>query len=120
MIRAILFTLALAVAWTILILAVVVIEANWFAEPDLARGEFASMQNHLDSQLEEAAKANSLGSASMALIQNGEIVFERGYGAATSDNSVRVDPARTLFQVGSVSKGRHGVRRHEARPGEEN
>ena len=104
MIRSILFTLGLVVAWTIFVLAVVIMEANWIAEPDLIRGDFGSVQTHLDSQLAEAAHDRSLGSASMALIQNGEIVFERGYGAATGDNSVRVDPARTLFQVGSVSK----------------
>lgn len=104
MIRAIIFTLGLITAWAVVVVAVVAIEAGWFVEPDIVRGDFSSIQNHLDSRLQDAANSRSLGAASMALIHNGEIVFEKGYGVATADDSVRVDPARTLFQVGSVSK----------------
>jgi CubicO group peptidase (beta-lactamase class C family) len=79
-------------------------EAIWFAEPDVARGDRASIIDHLDSHLEEVAADRSLGSATLAVIEGDEIVFSRGYGSATAEQGAAVDAEASLFQVGSVSK----------------
>lgn len=88
--------------WSLVVIAAVAAEAIWFAAPNVVRGDISSIQAHLDSHLSKVAADRTLGSASLALIRDGEIVFERGYGRAHLDGSV--DAERTLFQVGSVSK----------------
>ncbi len=42
--------------------------------------------------------------AMVSIIQDGELLFQRGYGYANIADSVKVDPERTLFRIGSVSK----------------
>ena len=104
MLRSISLTLGFVVVWTLAVIGVVLVEAAWFAEPDIVRGDFSSIKRHLDSTLQEAASSRKLGAAAMSLIQNGEIVFDRAYGYADADASTPVNVEQTLFQVGSVSK----------------
>lgn len=42
--------------------------------------------------------------AAVAVVKNGEIVFEKGYGYADERNSIPVDPVSTVFEYGSVTK----------------
>lgn len=102
MIRKIAFAAVLFVSWTIIVASFVLIEALWFAEPDLVRGDLRSIREHLDGRLTVAADDGRLGAASLAIIQDGETVFVKGYGIA--ENGSSVDPEKTLFQVGSISK----------------
>ncbi|HEX6098219.1 MAG TPA: serine hydrolase domain-containing protein [Thermoanaerobaculia bacterium] len=83
--------------WTLAVIGVVAAEVVWFAEPDVRRGDVASMERHLVEQLRDAAEERRLGSAALVLVQRGKIVAEHAFGAP-------VDPERTRFRVGSVSK----------------
>ncbi len=68
----------------------------------------------LRDSLELAAFMDGLISATMddhraagamvSIIQDGELLFQRGYGYANIADSVKVDPEKTLFRIGSVSK----------------
>jgi CubicO group peptidase (beta-lactamase class C family) len=40
----------------------------------------------------------------IAVVKDGKIIFAKGYGYADKENHTPVDPARTLFRIGSVSK----------------
>ncbi|MEQ1438891.1 serine hydrolase domain-containing protein [Fontimonas sp. SYSU GA230001] len=42
--------------------------------------------------------------AAVAVVQNGEIIFKYGAGYADTARKEKVDPDRTLFRVGSISK----------------
>lgn len=42
--------------------------------------------------------------AMVSIIQDGELLFQRGYGYANIADSVKVDPEKTLFRIGSISK----------------
>lgn len=42
--------------------------------------------------------------AAVAVVKNGKIVFEKGYGYADERNSIPVDPVSTVFEYGSVTK----------------
>lgn len=42
--------------------------------------------------------------AAVAVVKNGEIVFEKGYGYADERSSIPVDPVSTVFEYGSVTK----------------
>jgi CubicO group peptidase (beta-lactamase class C family) len=104
MLRTIILTIGLIIAWTLIVVAAVLIEATWFAEPDLTRGDISSLQNHLHLHLQKVSAEKSIGSAALVLIQNGDVVFEHGYGVADTQSGAPVETESTLFQVGSVSK----------------
>ena len=52
------------------------------------------------SQMDE----NNIVGATVAVVQDGKIKLTKGYGFAERENRVPVDPAETLFRVGSTGK----------------
>lgn len=50
------------------------------------------------------ALENTLPGASIAVVSQGEIVFEKGYGYADVEKQIPADPKRTVYEYGSVSK----------------
>ncbi len=42
--------------------------------------------------------------AMASIIQDGELLFRKGYGFANIADSIKVDPEQTLFRIGSISK----------------
>lgn len=83
--------------WIVLVMAAVLAEAMWLAEPDVRRGDVRSIESHLVRELREAADERRLGTAALVLIRDGRIVAEHGFGTP-------VDPETTRFHVASVSK----------------
>lgn len=75
------------------------------ASADLTR---ADVDAWLDGLVPTALQREALAGAVVTVVADGEIVTERGFGAADLGEGDRppalVDPARTLFRVGSVSK----------------
>ncbi len=47
---------------------------------------------------------SSVAGCAIAIVKDGEVVFEKGYGYADVKNKVLVDPKTTVFEYGSVSK----------------
>ncbi len=72
---------------------------------DLTR---ADVDDWLDGLVPTALQREALAGAVVTVVADGKIITERGYGAADLGEGDRppvlVDPARTLFRVGSVSK----------------
>ncbi len=60
----------------------------------------AFVDGYMASYLDEA---NIVG-ATVAFVENDELVLTKGYGYADLSEHTRVDPATTLFRIGSVSK----------------
>ncbi len=58
----------------------------------------------LDRQLAALFKTDAVPGASVVLIENGQIVFEKGYGYADVDRQIPAT-AQTPFRAGSISKG---------------
>lgn len=48
--------------------------------------------------------AHKLAGTAVVVVRDGKPVFEKGYGFADVEKAIPVDPARTRFTVGSVSK----------------
>lgn len=40
----------------------------------------------------------------VSIVKDGELIFSKGYGLASIEKAIPVDPATTLFEIGSVSK----------------
>ncbi len=58
----------------------------------------------LDGMLPEALAEGSIAGATVAVVADGEVLTARGFGEADVEAGTAVDPARTLFRAGSVSK----------------
>jgi CubicO group peptidase (beta-lactamase class C family) len=57
----------------------------------------------VDALFAPYAKPGSPGCA-LAVVRNGGIVYEKGYGLANVENGVPIDPKQTVFDIGSTSK----------------
>ena len=64
----------------------------------------ADIEAWLDGYMPYALHSGDIAGATVAVVQNGELLTARGYGYADVAKRVPVDPARTLFRPGSVSK----------------
>ena len=67
-------------------------------------GDFASIERHLIQELRDAADDKRLGSAAVALLHDGKIAAEHGFGVANAETQAPVKTEQTLFRVASVSK----------------
>jgi len=57
--------MGLILLWALAVIAVVFVEAAWFGNPAVERGNFASIENHLVQKLLDAAENKRLGSAGL-------------------------------------------------------
>jgi CubicO group peptidase (beta-lactamase class C family) len=64
----------------------------------------AELEAFLDGVMEiQLAQHNSAG-AVVSVVKDGEVFFAKGYGFADWEAREKVDPERTLFRIGSVTK----------------
>ncbi|PAY22092.1 serine hydrolase [Dietzia natronolimnaea] len=64
----------------------------------------ADVDAWLDGTIPSALESGRIAGASVAVVHDGELLTARGFGEADVSTGTAVDPARTLFRVGSVSK----------------
>ncbi len=62
------------------------------------------LDSWLDGYLPFALHVDDIAGAEIAVVKDGHILTERGYGYADIAKRIPVDPDRTLFRPGSVSK----------------
>src|SRR5689334_22882813 len=73
----------------------------------LAPGEAlnpAELEAFLDGWIADAMAREHVPGVSVSVVQNGQVILKKGYGFADLASRKRVDPDRTLFRLGSVSK----------------
>jgi CubicO group peptidase (beta-lactamase class C family) len=96
--------------WAFLLLASGATQGGVFAQapstaPESAHAlSAADVDAWLDGYVPYALHSGDIAGAVVAVVKNGEVLFERGYGYADYDKRVSVDPKLTLFRWGSVSK----------------
>jgi CubicO group peptidase (beta-lactamase class C family) len=66
--------------------------------PPTALGDF------VDGAVAAAMAERSLVGVTVSAVQNGQVVLSKGYGFADLEAGRRVDPERTLFRIGSMTK----------------
>ena len=62
------------------------------------------LEAFLDGVMTAHLNDKNVAGATVAVVRDGEIFFAKGYGYADWGRSTPVDPERTLFRIGSVSK----------------
>lgn len=79
---------------------------------DAVTGFDPAMAPRIDAIFADYAKPGSPGCA-LALYERGRVLYQKGYGLASVEHGVAIDPQRTVFDIGSTSKQIHR-RQHPA------
>jgi CubicO group peptidase (beta-lactamase class C family) len=66
--------------------------------------ERADLEPWLDGLMPYAIERGDVAGAVVAVVKNGEVIFSKGYGFADVKEHKPVDPERTMFRPGSISK----------------
>jgi CubicO group peptidase (beta-lactamase class C family) len=74
------------------------------AAPAAATLTAGDLDAWLDGYLPYALKTGDIAGAEVAIVKDGEVITERGYGFADVEKRTQVDPKVTMFRPGSVSK----------------
>lgn len=69
---------------------------------DLANIE--AVEACFDGMIMTHMKDKQLPGASLSVVKDGEIIIKKGYGFADWEKRKKVDPDKTLFRIGSISK----------------
>ena len=64
----------------------------------------AELEAFVDGVMKDAMAREHIAGAAVSIVQNGQVVLKKGYGFASLAPNRSVDPDRTLFRVGSISK----------------
>jgi len=72
--------------------------------PVAARLTRADVEAWLDGLMPYALQRGGIPGAVVVVVKDGSVLFQKGYGYAEVKHRVPVDPERTLFRPGSISK----------------
>ncbi len=64
----------------------------------------AELEAFVDGVVREAMGRDHIAGVTVSVVQRGQVVLKKGYGAASLAPYRPVDPDRTLFRIGSISK----------------
>ena len=62
------------------------------------------LETFIDGIMADQMKTNHIPGAVVSVVKDGKSILEKGYGYSDYENTIPVDPQRTLFRVGSASK----------------
>lgn len=74
------------------------------APPALARLTATDAEAWLDGYMPYALKRGGVAGAVVVIVKDGQVLVEKGYGVSDVKTGAPVDPKKTLFRPGSVSK----------------
>ncbi len=64
----------------------------------------AELEAFVDGAVRGAMARDHIAGVTVSVVQNGQVVLKKGYGFASLSPARKVDPDRTLFRIGSISK----------------
>lgn len=62
------------------------------------------LEAYVDGLVTQAIAEDHIAGVTVSVVQNGQVVLKKGYGFASFSPARPVDPDRTLFRIGSISK----------------
>lgn len=64
----------------------------------------AELEAFVDGLVKDAMQRDHIAGVTVSVVQNGQVALKKGYGLASLNPARPVDPDRTLFRIGSISK----------------
>jgi len=88
------------------IVALQKISANSPKDHRSATDELATSEltKGVDETVRSLMSKSHIPGVAVVIVKDGKTIFKRGYGVANVEQSTKVDPDKTLFRIGSVSK----------------
>lgn len=74
------------------------------SEPTPELTSARELETFIDGVMAAHMQAQDIPAAVIAIVKDGQLFFAKGYGYADREKRTPVDPARTLFRPGSISK----------------
>jgi CubicO group peptidase (beta-lactamase class C family) len=74
------------------------------AAPLVGLVDARELASFVDTLITAQMAKEHIPGAVFLLVQNGKVVYQRGYGFASIERFKRVDPERTIWRLGSISK----------------
>lgn len=62
------------------------------------------LEAFVDGWMTDAMRRENIAGATVSVVQNGQVILKKGYGFSNLNPRRAVDPDRTLFRIGSISK----------------
>ncbi|MBS4202174.1 serine hydrolase [Bacillus sp. FJAT-49732] len=66
--------------------------------------DFTDIETFMDKVVQEKMEESHIPNATISVVSDGEVIFEKGYGYANIDEKKEVDAKNTMFRIGSASK----------------
>lgn len=66
--------------------------------------DLVAMEAYIDGVMNSSMRANHVAGAVVSILRHDEVILAKGYGYSNVENKTSVDPATTLFRIGSVTK----------------
>ena len=70
----------------------------------LATLDVKALQRDIDGAVQKCMEAEHLPGAALVVVHDGRTIVKQGYGSANVDKELPVDPDKTIFRIGSISK----------------
>ncbi|WP_165188644.1 serine hydrolase domain-containing protein [Caulobacter soli] len=64
----------------------------------------ADLEAYVDGVVRDRMARDHIAGVTIAVVQNGQVLLKKGYGVASLNDGRKVDPDKTLFRIGSISK----------------
>ncbi len=92
------------IAASVLMIAATAAAQETAVEAPASPEPLPGLETFVDGLMKSQLQIAEMPGATISIVKDGELIFAKGYGLANREERTPVDPARTLFSVGSVSK----------------
>jgi len=86
----------------ILLLALMIFAQTGFSQQELT--DSAGLAGFMDGIIQAHLDSRHIAGATVSVVRDTNVIFSKGYGYADIERDRTVDPDRTLFRIGSISK----------------
>lgn len=66
--------------------------------------DLTEFSQFIDSLISSKLKQENIPGAAFVFVKDGKIFYSKGYGLANIEKNIPVDPSKTIFRIGSISK----------------
>ncbi len=85
-----------------ILLVLMIFAHTGFSQPELS--DSSGLAGFMDGMIQAHLDSRNIAGATVAVVQDTHVIFSKGYGYADIERDRKVDPDRTLFRIGSISK----------------
>ncbi|MBS3771290.1 MAG: beta-lactamase family protein [Bacteroidales bacterium] len=85
-----------------ILLVLMIFAQTGLSQPELT--DSSGLTSFMDGMIQAHLDSRNIAGATVAVVQDTNVIFSKGYGYADIDRDRKVDPDRTLFRIGSISK----------------